>query len=209
MNIVPALRGSVTIACTAPETVPLGGASPLWMMLVGPKLGEGPCGTKVWAAAAVQRTATTSPQASALAHRRPLPIAMKHGTAAMVPWRPQAGWTFSVPVSVLVAILEVAVAGALHDGLGALELELGVVALAERAVAVARQQMADLAQTHRLVGLGVAALHDVELERRVALLLDLDLERAALGPERHHVLEGFQRRPARRGLGELTGLFNG
>src|SRR5512139_169383 len=54
-----------------------------------------------------------------------------------------------------VRVLEVAVARALHDGLRALELELGIVAFAERAVAVARQEMADLAQPHRLVGLGV------------------------------------------------------
>src|SRR5947208_331324 len=80
-----------------------------------------------------------------------------------------------------VRVLEVAVARALHDGLRALELELGVVALAERAVAVARQQMADLAQPHRLVGLGVAALHDVEAEARLALFRHLDLERAPLG----------------------------
>src|SRR5580700_7014071 len=51
--IVLGFVGSVTIACTAPATVPLGGASPLWMVAVGPKLGDGPCGTKVWASAAV------------------------------------------------------------------------------------------------------------------------------------------------------------
>src|SRR6266545_6085195 len=60
--IVPALRGSVTIAWTAPETVPLGGASALWMVPLGPLLGEGPCGTNVWAratgVAVAQRAAT-------------------------------------------------------------------------------------------------------------------------------------------------------
>ena len=75
----------------------------------------------------------------------------------------------------LVRVLEVAVAGALHDRLGALELELGVVAFAEGAVAVARQEGADLAQAHRLVGLGVAAAHDVEGEGIGGLFLDLDL----------------------------------
>src|SRR5450631_3561386 len=51
--IVLGFVGSVTIACTAPETVPLGGASALWMVVVGPKPGDGPIGTKVWASAAV------------------------------------------------------------------------------------------------------------------------------------------------------------
>src|SRR5689334_15515551 len=71
-----------------------------------------------------------------------------------------------------IAVAEVAMARALHDGLAALELELGVVALAERAVAVARQQVADLAQPHRLVGLGVAAARDVEGKALLGLLLD-------------------------------------
>jgi hypothetical protein len=48
------------IAWMAPADVPLGGASPLWTMGVGPKWGDGPCGRKVCAAAAVAQTAPAS-----------------------------------------------------------------------------------------------------------------------------------------------------
>ena len=94
----------------------------------------------------------------------------------------------------LVAVFEIAVAGAAHDGLCPLELELGVVTFAEGAVAVARQQRADFAQAHRLVGLGILAAGDVEGEARVGLLLDLDLERSAFGPEVLDILERLERR---------------
>jgi hypothetical protein len=37
---------NLTVACTAPETVPLGEASPLCTTVMLPKLGDGPSGTK-------------------------------------------------------------------------------------------------------------------------------------------------------------------
>jgi hypothetical protein len=48
MNIVcgPS-AGSSRIVCTAPATVPFGGASPLCTTSIGPNFGEGPCGMKV------------------------------------------------------------------------------------------------------------------------------------------------------------------
>ena len=59
-------------ACTTPEVVPLGGASALWMVPTGPKLGDGPIGTKVWAGAVVAQTlarAATSRAARVLRRR--------------------------------------------------------------------------------------------------------------------------------------------
>jgi hypothetical protein len=60
MYMVFAFAGSAMIACTAPADVPLGGASPLWTMGVGPKCGDGPCGRKVCAAATVVQAAPMS-----------------------------------------------------------------------------------------------------------------------------------------------------
>src|SRR5262249_40792304 len=48
MNIVGGpSAGSSKIACTAPATVPFGGASPLCTTSIGPNFGDGPCGIKV------------------------------------------------------------------------------------------------------------------------------------------------------------------
>src|SRR6476646_352898 len=46
------------------------------------------------------------------------------------------------------AIAEVAMARPAHDGLGPLELDARVVALAERAIAVARQDVSNVAEPH-------------------------------------------------------------
>jgi hypothetical protein len=60
MYMVLAFVGSVMIACTAPADVPLGGASPLWTVGASPKIGDGPCGRKVWARTGDARMAPTA-----------------------------------------------------------------------------------------------------------------------------------------------------
>src|SRR3546814_7578496 len=62
------------------------------------------------------------------------------------------------------AISEVAMRCARHDGLCSFEGDAGIEPLAERAVAIARQQVADLAEAHVPVHLGIAAARDVEIE---------------------------------------------
>src|SRR5690606_36660113 len=83
----------------------------------------------------------------------------------------------------LVGISEGAAGRAHHDGLLPIKLDIGIVALAERAVAIAGHQMADLPQPHLTVGLGVPASCNVEIERRVRSFQHLDLQRAVMGPE--------------------------
>ena len=78
----------------------------------------------------------------------------------------------------VVPVTEGATGRTLHDGLLALEGDVRVVALAERAVAVAGEQMANLAQPHFLVGLGILAARDVEVENCVAGFQHLHLQRA-------------------------------
>ena len=82
----------------------------------------------------------------------------------------------------VVAVTEGAAGRALHDGLLALEGNVRVIAVAERAIAVAGEQMADIAQSHFLVGLGILAARDVEVEHRVAGRQHLHLKRAVAGP---------------------------
>src|SRR5690606_1247173 len=67
----------------------------------------------------------------------------------------------------LVGISEGAAGRAHHDGLLPIELDIGIVALAEGAIAIAGHQMADLPQPHLTVGLGVPASCNVEIERCV------------------------------------------
>jgi hypothetical protein len=75
------------------------------------------------------------------------------------------------------------VAGALHDSLRALESQALVVTFAEGAVALARQEVADLAESHVAIHLRVAAARDVVAVARVGLLLDLDLQGIAAAPQ--------------------------
>src|SRR5690606_10128444 len=75
----------------------------------------------------------------------------------------------------LVGISEGAAGRARHDGLLPIKLDIGIVALAERAVAIAGHQMADLPQPHLTVGLGVPASCNVEIERCVRSFQHLDL----------------------------------
>ena len=118
-----------------------------------------------------------------------------------MPWRP-----FAILV---IGVVEVAVGRALHDGLRALELEAGVVALAEGAVALAGEQVADLAEPHVAVHLGVLAARHVEAIARLALLQHLGLERAAARPQLLPVGEGRNRRLAADGGRELPRLLHG
>src|SRR5690606_30000494 len=75
-----------------------------------------------------------------------------------------------------VGIAEVAVAGPLHNGLGARKLQTRVVALAKGAVTLARQQMANVAQPHFFVHLGVAAAYDVKSVRGIRLFAYLNFQ---------------------------------
>src|SRR5690606_36841318 len=67
----------------------------------------------------------------------------------------------------LVGISEGAAGRAHHDGLLPIELDIGIVALAEGAIAIAGHQMADLPRSHLTVGLVVPASCNVEIERCV------------------------------------------
>src|SRR5690242_4058223 len=84
----------------------------------------------------------------------------------------------------LVTVSEVAVARALHDGLGTCHLQVRVIALAERAVPIARKQSADLAEAHGLVHLRVAAAGDVEVVVALVAVERFDLEGVLGGPVR-------------------------
>src|ERR1700722_18119928 len=80
------------------------------------------------------------------------------------------------------AIAKVAMARAAHGGLGPLELDARVVALAERAVAVAGEDVADVAEAHGSIRLRVAATLHVEVEHAGPVVDDLDRQRVVLRP---------------------------
>src|SRR5689334_19448468 len=61
-------------------------------------------------------------------------------------------------------IAEVATRRALHDGLRPREAHLGIEAVDERRVAIARQHRAELGDAEGAVELGVATAGDVELQ---------------------------------------------
>src|SRR6185369_1432786 len=82
-----------------------------------------------------------------------------------------------------VSVAEGAAERALHDRLLAFERDFGVITLAERAVAIAGQQVPYLAEAHFLVGLGVSASDDIKVESLIAGFQDLHLERAIGGPK--------------------------
>src|SRR5690349_18179901 len=83
-------------------------------------------------------------------------------------------------------VTEIAVAGALHDGLRAGELDAAAKAIGDGEVGRAHQQEAQLGLAERLVELGVAAARDIQGEGVVRLLVDAIIERLVLrvGPER-------------------------
>src|SRR5271157_1879166 len=101
-------------------------------------------------------------------------------------------------------VAEVAMACAAHDRLGAGQRYARIVAFAKRAVAAARQKVADPAEAHGAVGLGVTAPFDIEIEDARLVGDDLDRQRVILGPQMQDRLEAFEVRPAggaRRHLG--------
>src|SRR5216684_4501700 len=61
-------------------------------------------------------------------------------------------------------VAKVAVAGALHDGLRARELDVRTKSLGQREVRTADQQESELRLTQLLVELGVSASRNIELE---------------------------------------------
>ena len=73
-------------------------------------------------------------------------------------------------------------ARAAHDRLRPGQFDARIVALAESAVAVAAQEVADLAEAHRAIGLGVAAAGDVEVKHSWRVVDDLDRQRVIFGP---------------------------
>ena len=75
-------------------------------------------------------------------------------------------------------------AGPAHQGLGAFQLEFRIIALAERAVAVAGQHGAEFGQAHVAVHFGVTAAHDVEVEFGGGGFDYLGAQRVFGGPER-------------------------
>jgi hypothetical protein len=70
MKRVFASRGSATTGPTAPATCPLGGASRLWMISASPKLGAGPCVTKLWLTWTCAAAAVGSANAVAITNPR-------------------------------------------------------------------------------------------------------------------------------------------
>src|SRR3954471_7775842 len=80
-----------------------------------------------------------------------------------------------------VGVPEVAVAGALHDRLGAGELHAGAEALGHRLIGAAHQQEAELRHAEPLVELGVATASDVGVERVRGALDDLVVQGVARG----------------------------
>src|SRR5271167_1929225 len=80
------------------------------------------------------------------------------------------------------AIAKVAMACAAHDGLRPGQPNVRAIAFADRAVTVAGQNVADRAQAHRAIGLGVAAARHVEVEDAGRVGDDLDRQRVVLRP---------------------------
>src|SRR5271163_3266299 len=101
------------------------------------------------------------------------------------------------------AIAEVAMARAAPDRLRPGQFDTRIIALAESAVAVAGQDIADLAEAHRTIRLGVAATPDVEIEHPWLIVDDLDRQRVVLRPQRQDRLEAFEVRSARGACSHL------
>lgn len=70
--------------------------------------------------------------------------------------------------------------GASHDRLRTRQLEPGIVALAEGAVPIARQKVADGTEAHLTIGLGVAAATNVEIELIVSSCQDSTVSASSL-----------------------------
>src|SRR3546814_176347 len=70
----------------------------------------------------------------------------------------------------LVAITEITVAGAVHNRLRALQLDVRSIALTECPVAVAGEQMPDMLQPHLPIHLRVPTARDVEVEPLLVLM---------------------------------------
>jgi hypothetical protein len=69
-NKVFASKGSATTGPIAPTAFPFGGASPLPTLIVGPKLGDGPCVTKFWLTWSCAAAAVGSANAAAMTSQR-------------------------------------------------------------------------------------------------------------------------------------------
>ena len=79
-----------------------------------------------------------------------------------------------------------------HDGLAALEGDRGVEALAERAVAAARQDAPQGAQPHVPVQFGVTAARDIEGEFGRRGFLHVQPERVFGGPEGENIFQVYK-----------------
>src|SRR5437773_4159803 len=77
-------------------------------------------------------------------------------------------------------VTEIAMVGALHDGLRARELHIGAKSVGDSEVGGADQQESEFGLAERLVKLGVAASRHIERESIVRLLADAVVERLAL-----------------------------
>jgi hypothetical protein len=73
-------------------------------------------------------------------------------------------------------------ARAFHDRLGP-QLNPWVIPLAERAFAVAAEDLADRAKAHSAKGLSVSAAPDVEIEHSGLIGDDIDCQRVVLRPQ--------------------------
>ena len=89
---------------------------------------------------------------------------------------------------------------AAHDGLRAGQRDAGIVSLAESAVPVAGEKVADLGEPHGPIGLGVAAAPHVEVEDARLVLENLDRQRVVPGPQMLDRLEALEIGAARRAL---------
>src|SRR5580693_6766564 len=94
-------------------------------------------------------------------------------------------------------------ARAAHDGLGPRQLDARVITFAERAVAIARQDVADVAEPHGFIRFRVATTLDVEIEHAGLVVDHLDRQRLVLRPERQDCLEAFEIGSVVRARGHL------
>lgn len=105
-------------------------------------------------------------------------------------------------------VMEIAVAGPLHDRLRSLQAHTLVVAFAECGVALTREQVPNLGEPHITVHLGIAAASDVENIARLGLFLDLHFHRTPELPKCLTIDEGLNRCLAADFGSEFPGLLN-
>src|SRR6516225_3685607 len=105
-------------------------------------------------------------------------------------------------------VVKVAVARPLHNSLCARKLQTLVVAFTKCGVALAGEQVSDLAEAHVAIHLGIAAARDVKDIARLGLFFDLYFHGACDLPQRLTIDKGLHRCLAANFRRKLLGLFN-